>query len=432
MSLGLGKGKKMQDERTTRDNRGGRYHFPVRLAAVFLIAAAAFLAIRSADYMAVDGALRAVEVYQKHKPFLHPNNHLLYPFNLYVWSKLLSVFGIRAASPVGFLVIAQAMNAFAAAGCLTILYGIAYKLTQRSLIASLVACGYGLSHAFLLHATNTAEPLVGVLWSLLAIALLLYGLAQRRAWALVGAGLLLALALATYQVMILLGAPMLFLLGCYPGPQAERTPLRVRLFSAGWVAAGFGVGVPLIYGTAYYLAGARTVAAIAGRFFGVGVPGIKFGFNILTVPAGFALALFPCLPYGCGFRCLALPQYRAWIPVAAAAVLIAAGWLLAMVILARQVWPRISELERVAIGACAVGLIATMIPSLIWIPAYDKFWLQPLACFFLGSRHHLPRIALAESASGAGPFSGRYGCHLSSRAYDPQSGGCLEIPNPQA
>jgi hypothetical protein len=359
--------------------------FRAQLAAVFLIAAAAFLVMRSSDFLAVDGALRAVEVYQKHKPFLHPNNHLLYPFNLYVWSTLLSMLGIRAAGPARFFNIAQAMNAFAAAGCLTVIYGIARKLTGRTLVASAVAGGYGLSHAFLLHATNTAEPMVGVLWSLLAMALGLYGIWYQRRWALAGAGLLLALALATYQVMILLGVPILFLLYYCPTYQQGRPPLRARLFSAGCVAAGFGVGVPLIYGTAYYLSGARSLAAIAARFFGVGVPGIKLGFNLLTVPAGFALALFPCLPYKCGFRCLAIPQYRAWIPVAAAAVLIVAGWLLAMLLLTRKIWQSISELQRVAIGACAVGLIATLIPSLIWIPAYDKFWLQPLACFFLGS-----------------------------------------------
>jgi hypothetical protein len=372
------------DARTENESLLSRY-FLLQLIVVFLVAATGFILLRSSDYTAVDGALRALEVYQKNRPFLHPNNHLLYPVNLYIWGWLLSGLGIRASNPVSFLAIAQAMNAIAAAGCLTILYGIVYKLSKRVMVAGLAAGTFGLSRAFVAHATNSAEPMVGVLWSLAAMALLLYGLSRRRYWPLAGAGVLLALALATYQVMVLLGAPMLFLLCRYSGREAQRPSPASRLLSAGCFFAGFGAGVPLVYGIAYYLSGTRTVVAMATRFFGTGVAGIKTTLNLFRLLPGFALALFPCLPPECGFRCLTLPQYRPWIPIAAGAVLIAGSWLFVTLILVRRIWPRAEENERMAMVACGIGLIATLIPSLIWISAYDKFWLQPLACFFVGA-----------------------------------------------
>jgi hypothetical protein len=371
-----------------------------QVAAVFLIASAAFVLLRSSDYFAVDGALRALEIFQKHKPFLHPNNHLLYPINVYVWSGLLSALRIRAQGPLGFLAIAQAMNAVAAAACVAILYGIAYRLTKRASVAALVAGGWGVSRAVLAHATNSAEPMVGVLWSAAALALLLYGISRNRRWPVAGAGLLLGLALATYQTMVLLCVPMLFLLCRYPAARGAQGPesndssqtfwplLKSRLPDVGFFLASFAASIPMIYGTAYYLSGTKKLPEMVARFVQVDAAQVYGGASVmklLTVLPGLTYALFPCLPQHCGFQCLAAPEHRIWIPIAAIAILTVAMAFIAIIVLTRKIWPQITAHERLAATTCGVGLIATIIPSVIWMPAYDKFWLQPLACLFLGA-----------------------------------------------
>jgi hypothetical protein len=374
-------------------------------AAVFLIAGAAFIFLRSPNYFAVDGALRALEVYQKQRPFLHPNNHLLYPFNLYLWSTLLHALRIRPGSPLGFLAIAQSMNAIAAAASAAMLYGIAYLSSRSALAASLAAGGWGVSRAVLAHATNSAEPMVGVLWSIAAVALALYGIARHYRWTAAAAGLLLALAMATYQTTVLLGAPIFFLLCQYPasGPMpgakhaaASPSPWRLlksRLPDGLWFLAGFTAGIPIIYGPAYYLSGTRGLAEMFHRFLRVDAAQVYGGASAMKAAAvlpGLAYALFPCLPQQCGFRCLAAPEYRLWIPVAAAAVSAAAAALAALLVLARRAWRKMTARERAGTVACGIAFLATVIPSVVWMPAYDKFWLQPLACLFLGAAVVLP------------------------------------------
>jgi hypothetical protein len=372
----------------------------LQVAAVFPIAGAAFVLLRSSDYFAVDGALRALEIYQKHKPFLHPNNHLLYPLNVYVWSGLLSALRIRAQGPLAFLAIAQAMNAVAAASCVAILYGIAYRLTKSVSVAALVAGGWGVSRAVLAHATNSAEPMVGMFWSAAAMALLLYGVSRNRRWPAVGAGLLLGLALATYQTMVLLCVPMLFLLCRYSAARSAQGPesydssqtfwtlLKSRLPDVCCFLVSFAASIPIIYGTAYYLSGTRKLAEMIARFVQVDAAQVYGGVSamkLLTVLPGLAYALFPCLPQHCGFQCLAAPEHRIWVPIAATAIWTVAMAIIATIVLARKIWPQITAHERLAATTCGVGLIATIIPSVIWMPAYDKFWLQPLACLFLGA-----------------------------------------------
>jgi len=101
----------------------------------------------------LDGALRALQFYQVGRPFLHGNNHLLYPVDVYAWSTLLQVLGIRANDAIEYLRRAQTMNAIAAAAfyCVVRLCG---RLMTRQLIAALVILGYGSSRAFLAHATT--------------------------------------------------------------------------------------------------------------------------------------------------------------------------------------------------------------------------------------------------------------------------------------
>jgi hypothetical protein len=380
---------------------GANSSLTVELLIVFITAAIVFLFLRTSDYLIVDGALRALQVYQLDRAFLHGNNHLLYPVNVYVWSTLLHALGIRPNDPVSFLALAQAMNAVAAAAFLTVFYGLCYKLTNRRAIAALVTLGYGLSRAFLAHATNSAEPMVGLLWSGISILLAVYGVSSTRPWASIAGGLLLTLAMATYQSMVLVGMPVIFLLWQWPGRQSDGVGLRARIFSVTQFAGGFALGIPIVYGIAYYLTGTQTAAGMVYRFLHVTLTQEVYTHvtlvKIVALLPGLAYALVPCLPRECdGFRCLAEGQYRPWIPVAGLAVLVAGLLLTAMLGLAKGVWAILTELEKVVLACCAVGLISTLLP-LIYLPTYDKLWLQPLAFLFVSGGNLLNAALRADT-----------------------------------
>ena len=362
--------------------------FPVQLGLVFFNAAVGFLLLRTSDYLAVDGALRALEVYQRGEAFLHPNNHLLYPVDVYIWSKILGSLGLHAHGPFAFLAIAQSMNGVAAAGCLAILYGLCYKLTNRASIAAVITIGLGLSRAFLAHATNSSEPMVGLLWTFVSLALVLYGASSEKIWPRVLAGLFLALATATYQSMLLTGPALAFLLWQWPGNQGGGPRSRKRFASIMHFGAGVVFGGLFIFGSAYYWEGTRTVAGLVHRFLRVdpffqaetGVRLLRF----VTMLPGLTYALFPCLPRDCsGFRCLGEAVHHSWIPLTGLAVGATALLTIALLIFGRTLWPMMTKPSRVSLIACLICLIPTMALLATYMPTYDKLWLQPLACIYV-------------------------------------------------
>jgi hypothetical protein len=361
--------------------------FSLRLSLVFIVSLVVFLILRSSDYLAVDGALRALQVYYTDRPFLHSNNHLLYAVNLYIWTTMLRAIGIVARDPVSFLRLAQALNAAAAAACLTIFYGILYRLTNRGALSALATCGFGLCTAFLAHATNSAEPMVGLLWSELSVAVAAYGLSQGQKSTLVVAGMILALAMATYQSMVLFGVPIAMILWQSPKLYAMRPTWWSTIANVGPFVMGFGLGIPIIYGTAYYLSGIRAPAEMVSQFLHLegssqGYGGVTF-IKFASVLPGLAASLFPCLPPECGFRCLLERRFLSWLPITALALVIAGAILCTLFFLTRMLLFDMTAKEKLAISGCAVGFLTTIVPLIFWMPTYDKLWLQPLACLFL-------------------------------------------------
>jgi hypothetical protein len=128
---------------------------------------------------------------------------------------LLSLAGFKATNPFDFLSLTQGMNAFAA------------------------ACAFAFSKAFLLHATSTAEPMVGLFWSIASIAVVVSGLATSSQLRLVIGGALLFLAMATYESIVLIGPAELLLICCWEDHSAVRNRNRALWFLFGCGIGGF-------------------------------------------------------------------------------------------------------------------------------------------------------------------------------------------------
>ena len=374
--------------KTESDGTASAWNPYVVAGVIFLFSVALFLSLRTHQYLAVDGAIRCVEVYRRPELFFHQNNHLLYPANIYFWTSALDLLGLRARTPFEFIGHSQALNAVAAGGCLSVVYVLTWFATSSTGISLAITSAYGFSRAFLLHATNSAEPLVGLFYSALGILVVTESLRRDRNWPLFIGGAVFGLAQASYQSMILI-APLaaLFCFG-WPIVDQKRGPLNARLIRSALLASGWFLAVCAIYGWAYCKSGPMTLPGMIHRFFelpGGSVYG-SFGVGKLAnLPFGLVSALLPALPpdYS-GIRSLLRePHAGFWITCFLMALmwLCRLFWLLARPVMTK--WRNINRSQALLLSALLSSLLIFAFPLIYWDPLYDKLWLQPLGLIAL-------------------------------------------------
>ena len=201
----------------------------------------------------MDGGFRSLEVYHRQEVFFHQYSHLFYPVVVLGWDRLMQ----RALGPpadgLTFARRTQLMNGLAVAAAVGLLFLLVHGATGSVGVALGAALAYGFARAVVLHATNAAEPPVGLALSMLAVAAA--GGARdgtgRRAWLAAVAGVSLAAAMAVYQTMILIGPAVLLL--CV-APTTSVPADRGRWGQRGQAQrlvlflAGSAVGVVTLYG----------------------------------------------------------------------------------------------------------------------------------------------------------------------------------------
>jgi hypothetical protein len=363
---------------------------------VFLIFAFLFVALRSSDILAVDGAFRALEVFRRQTIFFHENNHLLYPVNVLAWSRLVSLLGFSATNPEEFYAITEMMNSMAAAGCLVILFYLTFSVSSSLKLALGVASSCAFSRAFLLHATNAAEPMVGVFWSLLAICFAGVSLKHKSQLSIVLSALCFSLAMASYQSTIFLAPAAVVLIWQGRSVQGDGRFLSLAsvLELGEFVAIGIA-GCAALFGWAYWREGPRSPLELMRRFIAHSDARVYLGFSVsklLNLPIGFVRNIFPVLPGFAGIRGLLAGPKLSFIFF----LIVFIGLGAFLVLAAKRLigsWSSLAASIRAGVVAAIAGFVFTIIPVLIWDPHYDKLWLQPLSClaFLIG-------IAFSQSA----------------------------------
>ncbi len=366
-------------------------------ALVFVMFAGFFLALRSGDIGAVDGAVRCLEVFRRGRIFFHENNHLLYPANVLVWTRFLSHLGLKASNPEEFYSIAQTMNCVAAAACLAMLFYLSSSLFSSFGLALGLVLGYGFSKAFLLHATNSAEPVVGLFWSLLGICFASILVKCKSHLSVILSALCFSLAMATYQSMIFLAPAAIALIwqgGYFRDGGAFLS--RARLPELGEFILTGVAACAALFGWAYWHQGMRSPGELIGRFFAHGDARVYLSLTlgkVLNMPIGLVRNIFPALPYFDGIRGLLTGPKLSLVSFL---LVLASTFTFLFAILKRLVegWNSLAAPVRAAVVAAAVGFAFTLIPPLVWDPQYDKLWLQPLAClaFLVASSRMVPEL----------------------------------------
>jgi hypothetical protein len=343
-----------------------------------------FILLRTQQYLAVDGALRCLTVYWRGRPISGGNNHLLYFFNVFAWMKTLSLAGIHPKDAFDFVRLSQWMNALAAAGSISMLWLLCAGATESMAAASIAAGAYALSNAFVLHATSTAEPMVGLFWSLASVVTVVWALTASSRTGLFIGGALLLLAMATYESMVLIGPAELLLIYYWDDLRGHHNRIRPLWFLAGCLFGGLAAYVP-----AYALSGSTEFVAIWRRFTDMGGGEQVYGgvgpSKLINLPFGFANSLVASLPRDYqGIRSLLRNHtHDRRILIAFGAVLLSMGWLVWTVSRLAVVWAELTRRQRIILASCAVALIFDISPLIFWDPLYDKLWLQPLAVILL-------------------------------------------------
>jgi hypothetical protein len=369
-------------------------HHLARPALILVVFSLIFILLGSKQYVAVDGALRCLDVYYSQKLFIHQNNHLLYPVNVYFWHQFLAAFGIYANDPVDYLKLTQVMNAVAAAGCLAILYCLTYAATSSRGISLGVTIGYGFSNAFFSHATNSAEPMVGLWWSFLAIGAIALALKTKKRRLFFASGALFALAMASYQSLVLLSSAAAAL--CLTWPLTKDTPGAIQknirldigaIWRASLPALGGIVGVALIYGIAYYYSGTHQIGAMLGRFFTLdGGKDIYGGITIsklATLPLGLTNSVAPVLKDFTGIKAFLLQRgLDSQLIGVFSLMFVTLAFVLLALYLALSGRIHFRATDKATLFALMTGLAITLSALAYWSAFYDKLWLQPTACIF--------------------------------------------------
>jgi hypothetical protein len=358
---------------------------PALPAALWLLFSAAYILLPSNQYTAVDGALRCLAVYWHRPPYLGSNNHMLYPVDVRLWSHFMALAGVHPRNPADFLRMVAALNAVCASGSVAVIDALVWRFTRDWKSSLLAALAYALSWALMLHATSSAEPVIGLFISLVAVLVATAGLSSKRFMLLFAGGICLALALANYESMFL-AAPLLYLL-CLVWPDETGAsgrgawfllPIR-RLLAT---LLGTLAGVIGIYGAAYYSIGLTSPQEMLQAFFQIGgEPEVYAGLRaskLANFPAGLVNNLIGVLP--ADYRGIRWLLQRNNAASAAALILVFALVASTLLILARSA-AELCRTRRAAMfaGACCGGLLFELLPLVYWDPMYSKLWLQPLA-----------------------------------------------------
>lgn len=362
---------------------------------IFLFFSALFILLRSKDPLAVDGAFRCFDVFRQPQLSFTKNNHALYPANVFIWTRIARFVGFNITSAQKFLSVVELMNCLAAAGCLALFFQLSYLATLSNKVALGVTFAFGFTRAFLIHATNASEPMVGVFWSFLGVYLAARCFKTHSRWPAFFSGLCFALAITTYQSTVLFGpiAALILWAAARPRTPSDTNGLSEKLRNVSIFGAGALIGCLFIYGCIVHFrihsgaAGPTTAWTISGllkdpdtrAFFG-----LSSG-KILNLPLGFLRNCYPVLASFAGLRGFLGGSV---LSVSFIFLLLVAFAALAVFCVVRnaKLWKLCESRTRFAILCGVVGLAFTAIPLFLWDPHYDKLWIQPLACvvFLLG------------------------------------------------
>jgi hypothetical protein len=225
--------------------------------------------------------------------------------------------------------------------------------------------------------------MLGVFWSFLALLFAVLSFKRKSLWPICVSGLLFALAMATYQSTILLAFVAVILVFFDGSSNLENVHLSAhQLIRVGVFISSGVIASVAIFAWAYHQMGISRPAAMVRHFLWHEEARVYLTMSIgklLNVPIGLLRNVFPLAPSYNGIRgLLAGRDFASWTFLAL--VCIFCAFLLFCAVRVSKQWAHLQPHTRIGLLSATAGLVFTMVPVVLYDPAYDKLWIQPLAC----------------------------------------------------
>lgn len=358
-----------------------RIFYPLLVTISFLSLYSTF---NSNQYTAVDGALRCVQVFRVSQPYIHGSDHMLYPIHVYLWFHFWRILGIEVQDVFQYISLIQRMNAFAAALSLGLFSLMLLHLTDSLKISIFGTLALGFSSAFIHHATNSAEPMVGFFLSLVAL-IISYAAVQQDRYVLYYLGsFFLVYAMATYQSMFAVFPGILIMIFVLLFDAGNRTRHIIkRLFTYTLFCL---INIVILYGSAYYYLGDRSQFHSIARLF---LPGFYVGSiygglsfdSLIGIAFGIIEALFyskEWLQDASSLLEISMMQINIFTLVKIISYMVLAVLWISIFYFYKNNLQEIAVSSRNALLVVLSMVVFVLIPPFYFFPTYDKLWLQPL------------------------------------------------------
>lgn len=340
---------------------------------IFICFFAFYLVFLANNHFTVDGATRALEVFWSPKLVLHGNNHILYPFNVYLWSKGAEFAAGEASDAFVFIRRVQVMNATMAAVIISLSYLIFLKILRNEKLSLTLVSIFGISNAFFSHAVSSAEPMTGFFFFIIALFLIVYFSHRRVVYAI--SPLILAYAAMSYLSMVF-GLAFIIAYLYSTSKSKKQVVAYCLIFAFAFII--------LFFAASSYKGSGITNALSENRFTDSSHTGFKLK-NIPQYPFGMISAFYHIN------NIYDLPTYLASVKSfdinSVFSVVLGIIIFLVVVLLGlgffRIISQAISKKEITTELGAVVYFISASLSLILFVPIYDKLWIMGLHSFLL-------------------------------------------------
>lgn len=359
-------------------NNGKNFFIPI---LIFFAALLVYSSFPSNQYTAVDGNLRCLPYMNATKWQLHWNHHMLYPVNVMLWSRVISLlFDVKPTNPFDFIRTIELMNSFFASIGVAMFFLILKRVTSNLTISILGSCALFFSHAFIVNAVNSNEPMIGFTVGLLSIIFAYLWVSSGRIFFAFFSALSLSLSALIYQSMSLIAPAIVVFVGLSSVKNGDTFVARnvfLYLFFT-------GISFFAIYFAAHWLVyGERSLQDIVQKI---------FFFNAFEIHGKLDTLKFFAAPFGLIYGFIYLDNMRDGVRAffseqplngavlsAIALYMLTVVFFIALVYIAFKRFKYLETEKKIYLGTSIVGFASTLFAPLYWSLTYVKILMQPVA-----------------------------------------------------
>ena len=348
--------------------------------AIFLIAFILYLSFPSNEYTAVDGTMRCLPYMNNPSWKLNPNNHMLYPVNVILWSRLMRIlFNIKPADPFNFIRMIELMNSFFASIGVAAFFLILKKITSNLKISLWGTCMLACSNAFIVNAVNSNEPMVGFVISIISIVFTYAWLNSNKIFLGVIGALLLSLSAATFMSMFLIAPSMLVLVILFSFKNNKASVIRNAVLYIFFVASTYAV---IYFLSHWVINGEHSFQVIIKKLFfldGVEIAGKLSFAKFLAVPFVAIYGIIHLDNMRNGVRAFFSEQpFNSTILIAIVLYILFVIFFAALIYISFKIFKKIDKEKKIFLIVSVVGIICTLFAPIFWSITYTKILLQPV------------------------------------------------------